>query len=79
MESTVPFAINARGAVTGTTVTGTGPQAFVRSASGTIVTFTVEGSVKTSGVGIDSKGDVAGYYIVPGGIGHGFIRTHRSA
>jgi hypothetical protein len=71
-SETYPWAINSKGEITG--FAATVPQAFVRSASGHITTFAVDG-YQAFPYAINMGGVVVGKYYDDQNNTHGFIRT----
>ncbi len=67
--------INDAGSVTGDVLTGNGSVGFVRTADGTVTTFSVPGCPYTWGMSINLNGVVAGRCTDSAGHGHGFIRA----
>ncbi len=77
-EGTEVLGINSLGAVTGEDQFNN--DAFVRSPSGTITSFSVTDpgtslGYATTGIAINTAGVIAGRYVDSNGISHGFVRT----
>jgi hypothetical protein len=72
---TVPFSINAGGAVTGYYEESNFVlHGFVREPGGQIIAFDPPGSTATIGYSINAKGTVAGYYQDASNLSHAFVR-----
>ena len=74
-DGTICMGINIWGSVTGTAYNSTSGHGFVRSRSGTIMSFDPPGSVLTVPFSINAAGTVTGYYVDRSGAYHGFLRT----
>ncbi len=81
-QGTLAYGINAAGTVTGSYIDESGLfHGFVRSASGTVITFEAPGAGTGAGqgtipIGIETGGGVAGYYIDQSNVYSGFLRTN---
>jgi uncharacterized membrane protein len=70
------FAINDKGAVTGSYADGNFTEhGFVRSTHGKITSFDVPNATYTAAYSINGKGVITGNFLDSSGFSHGFIRT----
>ncbi len=76
--ATFPTAIGAGGQIAGyysyNSFGGVG-SGFLRKTDGTIITFDPIGSGDTRPIAMNSKGQIAGYYLGPDNLQHGFVRN----